>query len=203
MNAADKKALEELQAYLDSRDEKTNKQSDKRLIAQNNKPPKSDAARAALRKTVSDPDYKKLQRQNTLEKNKDPIYKENQRKGIEKRIANPNFSKNQSAAQLKKFEDPEYVKSFHASMEKRSKNKKWMNSLKEKSKQKWKPVITPEGPFKRFGEAVQHYMKVWCLKKGGSDYRLRQYLNDILNTDFKWISVEEYIMLTGLDPFNE
>lgn len=188
---------EELKKYLDGLTDKKLKQSDNRIIAQNNKPPKSDAARAALIKTTSDPEYKKLQRQNTLEKNKDPIYKENQRKGIEKRIVNPNYGKNQSAAQLKKFEDPEHVKSFLASMEKRSKNKQWIDSQKEKSKQQWKPVITPEGPFKRFGEAVQHYMKVWCLKKGGSDYKLRKHLNDTLNTDFKWISVEEYIMLTG------
>lgn len=187
---------DELKKYLAGLTDKKLKQSDHFIIAQSNKPPKSDAARAALLKTVSDPDYKESQRQKTLEMNKDPLYKQNQLDGVKKRINNPTWKKNQRLAKLKLYEDPEYQKTFDEAMKKRSKNEQWKNGLKEKGKRQWKPVITPEGPFRRFGEAVIHYMKIWNLSKGGADGRMRQYLNDPRNINFKWISQEEYERLT-------
>jgi hypothetical protein len=200
MNKKDQQALDELKAYLESRSEKTNLISDKRIIAANNRPEDCiETRRKSLLKTVSKPEYKESQRQKTLEMNKDPVYKENQIAGAKKRINNPTWKKNQRLAKLKLYEDPEFQKTFMEAINKRSENEQWKNGLKEKSKRQYKPVITPEGPFKRFGEAVIHYMKIWNLSKGGADGRMRNYLNDPQNTDFKWISQEEYIMLTGKD----
>jgi hypothetical protein len=113
--------------------------------------------------------------------------------------------------------NPENVIAFQQGMEKRSKNEDWKKNVKNASQNRddsWlenlrktkalegTPIVTPEGFFLKFTDGVKHYMPIWNLKKGGADYRLRKLLNDENNKQFIRISLEEYITLTGKDPFN-
>lgn len=84
-----------------------------------------------------------------------------------------------------------------------NKGKKRSNStLDRMSKSQSKPILTPKGPFISKKEAITHYMPIWKLKFGGAEYRLGKLL-DVKDSGFKRITREEYIKLTGLDPWNE
>lgn len=80
--------------------------------------------------------------------------------------------------------------------------KRSTSTLDRMSKSQSKPILTPNGPFLSKKEATIYYMIIWKLKFAGAEYRLTKLLNKE-NSGFERMSKEEYIKLTGLDPWNE
>ena len=74
------------------------------------------------------------------------------------------------------------------------------------SSAKCKPIIIPEGIFWSRAQASKYIISngLTHLKSWQSvGVWLSKMLNDPLKVDYKFISREEYVMLTGKDPFNE
>lgn len=80
--------------------------------------------------------------------------------------------------------------------------KRSTSTLDRMSKSQSKPILTPNGAFLSKKEATIHYMVIWKLKFAGAEYRIGKLLN-ANDSGFKRITKEEYIMLTGKDPWNE
>lgn len=202
------RARQELDAILAGlMTEKKMKQNDKYVIHNNaraNNPIYKEKQKKSLLKTITDPDWKNKQskRMKELYQN-DEVYRNNLIEGHKKRINNPEWIRKHKENCEKRKNDPEYHEQMKQVAVKRRSNKSWVEGQKRKAISQYNPISTPEGYFVKYTLGVIHYMKVWNLKKGGADYRLRKLLDDVSNNQFKRISQEEYIMLTGKDPFNE
>lgn len=125
--------------------------------------------------------------QKTREANSRSEWKENNLKGVRKRQNNPEAIAAYYAAQERKVSSGAVYEIAAKIAKNRDSNQEWHKNIKEAGKRRRKKVITPEGEFEGFSLAVTHYMNIWGLKKGGADYRLRQYLNDENNLEFRWI----------------
>lgn len=204
-----KKTKEELalEEYLAGLTEKKAKTSDNVIIhnkSRANNPIYKEKLKESLLATITDPVWKNKQseRMKDLYKNNEE-YRNNLINGHIKRVNNPNWIEKHKINCEKRKNDPIYKEKMKEVAVKRLSNSSWVKGQKIKAINQYSPVSTPEGYFVKFRLAVIHYMKIWNLKKGGADYRLRKYLNDIDNNEFIRISIEEYIMLTGKDPYNE
>jgi hypothetical protein len=142
----------------------------------------------------------------------DPIYHNTKLKGIQQRTqskdwqakqkekgarlsADPKWQEKQTQRNKKMAQDPKWIESNNKGVEKRLNDPKWnKNVRKALRQQRAKPCITPLGIFATVTEAGDAYNlargvtngnNAVCnkLKKGTEGYR--------------YISVEEYIMLTG------
>jgi hypothetical protein len=165
-----------------------------------NNPVYKEKAKQTRLKTITDPEWKS-NHSNIMKElyQNNEVYRNNLIEGHQKRINNPEWiRKNKENCESRK-NDPAYKEQMKQVAVKRKSNDSWIEGQKKKAINQYNPIITPEGCFMKYTLGVIHYMKIWGLKKGGADYRLRKLLDDIDNNDFKRISQEEYIMLTGKD----
>lgn len=151
MNAADKKALEELQAYIDSRTERTNKVSDKRLIAMNTRTTENkswyDITVERNRRNA-----KKGAQASAKVRTGVPISEESKQKAAATRAKRgymPSWNKgiSPSEATRQKLSDINIGKIIPEDV----KAKISKNSARKKS------IMTPEGPFESRTLAAKHY----------------------------------------------
>lgn len=154
----------------------------------------------SLLETVTDPEWKNnhSKKMKELYQN-DEVYRNNLIEGHKKRVTNPEWIRKNKENCNRRKNNPEYTELMKQVAIKRKSNQSWIEGQKRKVINQYNPIVTPEGIFMKYSLGVIHYMNVWNLKKGGADYRLRKLLNDVSNQDFKRISLEEYIMLTGKD----
>lgn len=124
------------------------------------------------------------------ERSKKESWKENQQIGYEKRKADPSWQAKQKAWHESKASDPEYIKIMTETNRKTAQNPEWI-------RKNCKPVVCPFGIFVRVKDAAIAYEN----EHGGHtltiNNKIRRWLKDSKNTEWKYISYEEYILLTG------
>jgi hypothetical protein len=131
---------------------------------------------------------------------KDSKWQEANQRGAEKRKNDPIVKLNHIKAMKKVHSNPMTAINRQKGIDNRNKNNKlWLeNMIKNSSKAKFKPIVTPEGIFESLKSASEHYSKISDIETHKARYRLTTELkkNPI---EFFLISQEEYIMLTGKD----
>ena len=78
-------------------------------------------------------------------------------------------------------------------------------SIEKLARAGWQPIVTPAGVFPCKKHADEHYFKnnlTPCKVLGSAGQWVRRAMNQYPK-EYYYISQEEYIMLTGLDPWNE
>jgi len=203
-------ARQELDAILAGlMTEKNMKQNDKLIISNN----------AAAKLRSQDPIWLEKQRQRNLEVTSRPEWREKTasrnrelaknkewikwRAEQMKAYANSEEGKAQRSEQQKKNWENNYesmAKALKDRYEDGKLSKKISESLKNSAackangKRNKKPMMTPDGPFPSRVEAAAFYKKDKSVMNG----RMKKYPDQ-----YYYITQEEYIMLTGKDPFNE
>ena len=129
----------------------------------------------------------------------DPIAIKNRADGIIKRSQNPDWHKNRNKSLQDIFETEEWKKANSKGLEKREENG-WLEKNRASNKKKQTPCITPLGIFSGVNEAGKYYDET-KNRKCGATVVCRNLKRNA--EGYRYITQEEYIMLTGKDPFNE
>ncbi len=135
--------------------------------------------------------YKNIAESNRKKVNTD--WKEKNAKILKERAKDPEWQAKHADAMKKKFDDPEYVKKHAEAMKSRTEDPKFMAKMKTIA---FKPIITPYGVFASITLAGLHEEKITGKKFNPN--RFTKLLKEI-NSGYKRITREEYIMLTGKD----
>lgn len=129
-------------------------------------------------------------------RNADPVYNQKRNAALQAVMATEEWKKANKQAIKKWKNDPQWQQEQQERIERRATNPEWNKNVRAAIKDKKKPCITPLGVFSGVNEAGDYYddqrgtkcgRTVVCrnLKKESAGYR--------------YISVEEYTMLTGKD----
>ena len=152
MNDADKKALEELQAYLAGRTEKTNRQNDKHILAiarrSNNETWLQNITESAKAREL-DPEYQRIRRE---------------------KILSPEANAKRSVSSKRSLNDPEVKARHKASSAKTRATKEYQDKMakvyadpvrrqkcRDSGRTQIKAVTTPAGQFESRTDAAKHY----------------------------------------------
>ena len=192
MNKQDKQALEELQAYLDSRTEKTNTQSDKKILA-------AQVRNAKTAKTATWKESQKAGVQNAWDKPgaketrtqywQDPNFKE-KISAIRKEVGNRLEVKKQKSERIKSLhKDPEFRKKYEQGIA----NKVWgsnaqIEGAKRAGQKRRKAIKTPMGIF----ITIASVAKAYDMSVAGIQHRMKKFPNE-----YYYLTPEEYTKITG------
>jgi hypothetical protein len=186
MNKQDQQALDELNAYIASRTEKTNKQNDNLIIANTN-PEKIERLRKNTKAQFSTVEARKKLSESAKKRSMDPEHLLNREKGKEKIKNNLELKAKRIARNKAMASNPDLVA-------RRSKATSLANS---------RCIKTPFGVFLSKKNAIQFAFENKLTPRStlGS---IRVYLSQCLKDDCKnyyYITKEEYIRLTGVNPW--
>lgn len=145
----------------------------------------------------------------------DPLWKENQEKSQVNRSHNQSWVKNKREAHKRLENDPQFIAKRQAGIDKRTKNKigrdkqlegiarrnaenaEWLKNKNNGTRRSLaKPCITPFGVFATGVEAGEAYNKLRGVTSGKN--AVSKHLKKG-SEGYKFISIEEYIVLTGKD----
>jgi hypothetical protein len=123
---------------------------------------------------------------------------------IRTRLDNPEFVQTHLNAIHKSSASEGWLKATRENARRRSKDPVWLQNNANKNKRiailKYKPIVTPFGVFKSKKDSVSFYNEKNNVTNGNDSisYKIKKYPEQ-----YYYITQEEYIMLTGKDPFNE
>ena len=144
---------------------------------------------AAMREVANDPNSSYSQAMKTRYKDKENL--KNLNIGIQQREQDPNFQKKRLEGIQRRTEDENW-KTKNAEKNKRKWNDpEYRNTMLNLPKTFRKPIVTPIGVFKSRKEAA-----IACNVDGP---RISLYIKT-KSLEYYYITHEEYIMLTGVDP---
>tara|TARA_R110000868_G_scaffold15887_1_gene72004 strand:- start:465 stop:950 length:486 start_codon:yes stop_codon:yes gene_type:complete len=116
-----------------------------------------------------------------------------------KRNENNDWHKNRNESLQRVCKTEEWQEAYNKGLEKREENG-WLEKNRASNKKKQTPCITPLGIFSGVNEAGKYYNET-KNRKCGATVVCRNLKRNA--EGYRYITQEEYIMLTGKDPFNE
>jgi len=155
----------------------------------------SDTQLQAFTEKSADPEHLKTlqEKGKKLKDIRGESWKHNHDKAMKNLANDPNWRELQQQGSLARSQKEEWKENHNLGIELRSNNENW---LKNKALAKMKPCVTPLGIFRSCKDAGEEYNKTRNVTNGKNAVynRLKK------NTEgYKYITIEEYIMLTGKD----
>jgi hypothetical protein len=192
LSKKDQQALDELNAYIASRDEKTNTQSDKKILAaqvRNAKTAKTTTWKENQKVGVQQAWNEPGEKERRTRFWQDPAFKE-KISVIRKEVGNrEDIKKVKSERSLALHKDPEFRKKYEQGIA----NRVWgtdaqIEGAKRAGKQRRRAIKTPKGIF----ITIANVAKAYDMSVAGIQHRMKKYPGE-----YYYLTSEEYTKLTG------
>ena len=198
------KAKQELDAILNSlMTEKRMKQNDRKLIAVN-------LATEKHKKLKQEDPEAFFDKRSHISKTvfSKPEIRENHKQAIAKRDANPKYKENVKNARKREAQSEEGRLRRSMQQQKFIQTKEGQEQIRRASirqSAKAKPLICPFGIFRSVSILSQHILDNKLFPKNSNKMAVGHKIRKLIRDDpanYYYISIEEYIMLVGKDPFD-